>query len=116
MAEIAIREIHVDSAVGDVCKAREIHIVWPVEEIEDFKPDLEIDPFRNVRVLVEVDIGLDKVRPAELHSLLIPIRTAVRESGNGKVGLRNASREPRAVRMGLAIAARIRVSEIIPVT
>src|SRR5580700_7165829 len=99
MAEIAIREIRVDTTQEVVCKAREIHIVWPVEEIENLKPDLENDPFRNVRVFVEVDISFDKVRPTELHRLLIPIRTAVRESGNGKVGLRNASREPRAIRM-----------------
>ena len=42
-------------------------IVCPVEEIEYFKPELEIDSFCDTRVLVEVDIRLDEVWPAELH-------------------------------------------------
>ena len=57
-------------------------VVCPVEEIEDFKPELEIDPFRNLRVFVEIDVGLDEVWPPELHRLLIP--AAVPKAGTAK--------------------------------
>src|ERR1700704_3503733 len=85
LAEISIRKIHVDAAVAKV------HIVCPVEEVEDFKPDLEIDSFRDTCVLVDVDTCLNKVRPAELHRLLVP---SLPKGRNGEVALRNCPSKP----------------------
>src|SRR5271165_697124 len=101
LAEISVRKIRIN-----------VSVVCPVEDIEHFKPELEIDAFRNMRVFVEVDIGFVEVRPAECVGLLIPLQT---KSWNGKVALGNSSREPSAVRVRLAITGRIRLCEIVPI-
>src|SRR5450755_3389041 len=88
LTEISIREIHVEAGRAVP------RIVCPVEEIEKLEPELKIDPFRNSVVLVEVNVGLDKVRPTELHRPLISVLT---KSRNRKVALRNCPREPSVV-------------------
>ena len=61
-AEVSIQQMGVD--VRKVC---------PVEEVENLKPELEIHPFGNPRVFVEVDVGFRKVWLAELAWLLIAL-------------------------------------------
>ena len=88
LAEISIGEIYIDSVGAVPC------VVCPVEQIKDFKPELEIDSFRDAIVLVEIDIRLDKVWPTELHGLLISVLTKRR---NCEVALRDRSRQPSAI-------------------
>src|SRR5579864_9046581 len=93
LAEVSVREVHVDApAVSAVSVPR---IVCPVEEVENLKPELEIYSLRDAVVFVEVDVGLDKVWSAELHSLLISVLT---KRGDGEIALGNRSTEPSAVR------------------
>ena len=68
-AKVCIWKIRVD-----------VGVVGPVEQIEEFEPELEINPFRNLRVFVEVDVGLNEVRLPELHRFLVP--AARTERGN----------------------------------
>src|ERR1700722_5738617 len=100
LSKISIREIHVDAAVCNASKAREVHVICAVKKIENLKPELKIYPLGNLRVLIEVHVRFDKVRPAELHSFLIPLRT---ESGLGEVALGNCPSEPRFVAGRLAV-------------
>jgi hypothetical protein len=82
MAEIGIREVHVD---------RGVNVIGAVENVEKLKPELENNRFCNVGVLVEVDVGLEKVGSPELGLLLIAL---LPEAGNGEVALGDGSREP----------------------
>jgi hypothetical protein len=50
----------------------DVGIVCPVENIEEFKSELEIYAFRNRSVFVEVSIRLKEVRPTELHCFSLP--------------------------------------------
>jgi hypothetical protein len=67
----------------------DIGVVSPIEQIEEFEPELEINPFRNLRIFVEIDVSLNEVRLPELHRFLIP--AAGTERGNTEVALRNRS-------------------------
>jgi len=88
LAEISIREIHVEAGRAVP------RIICPVEEIEKLEPELKIDPFRNSVVLVEVNVRLDKVRPTELRR---PFTSVLTKSRNRKVALRNCPREPSVI-------------------
>src|ERR1700677_1191689 len=94
LAEISIRQIHVDAAGIDIRIAGEVYIVCPVEEIENLKPELEIDSFRNTRVFIDVDVRLNEIGPAEQIGFLITLRS---ESGDGEVGRGNCPCKPGAV-------------------
>ena len=102
-AEISVREVGVD--VGKV---------RPVEQIEEFKPELEVDPFGNGCVFVEVDVGFEEVRSTELHRLLIP--AARTERRDCEIGFGDSpTGEPCLVIGRLAVATRIRVVKIVTV-
>ena len=107
LAEISIREVQIDTARAIPC------IVRPVEKIKDFESELEIDSFRDLRVLIEVDIGFDEVRSTELHRFLVS--AARPERRNGKVALGNSPREPSLVVSQLAVTSCIGVIAIVPV-
>ena len=96
-AEVSIQQVGIN--IRQVC---------PVEEIEDFKPELEVDPFGNTGLLINVDVRLGKIRPAELACLLVALRT---ESGRGELSRSEAPVEKRAARISLVIAACVRVVE-----
>jgi len=84
-AEIPVGEVDIDSAIAIV------DIIGPVEQIEELEPELEIDAFRNFRVFVEVDVGLDEIRPAETHGLLVAF---LAKSGHCEIALGNGTRQP----------------------
>jgi hypothetical protein len=67
LAKITVREIIV-----------ELREVYPVKDIEKLKPKLQIDPLSDVRILVDVQICLGKVRGTKLTRLFVSLRT---ESG-----------------------------------
>ena len=75
-----IREVGID-----------VRVSRSVENIKEFKPKLEHDTFRNMRVFVEVDVGLVKVGAAELLCLFVPLLS---ESWDREVALGNCSNEP----------------------
>ena len=108
--EVSVGEIYINAAVVSAVSVP--GVVCPVEEVEDLKPELEVDPFRDEGVLVNVDIGLNKVRSAELLWLFVPFLT---ESGNGEVALRDCTREPSFVVGQLVVTNCIRVIEVVSV-
>ena len=81
-AEATVWEVQVYAVV------REIR---PVEEVEQFKPELEVHAFRDGRVLVEIDIRLKEVRATELHWLLVPSGP---KGWDRKIALWDRSRQP----------------------
>ena len=82
--------------------------VRPVEEIEDLKPELEVNPFGNTGVFVEVDVRFGKVRSAELARLFIALRT---ESGSGELCRRENPIEKGGASIPLVVIGRIRIVE-----
>lgn len=104
LTEISIREIYVDApAIGAVSIPC---IVCSVEQIEEFKPELEINSFRNAVVLVKVDIRFDEVWPAELLCLFISVLTKGR---NREVALGNRPGQPSVIVGQLMVADHIRI-------
>src|ERR1035437_8023664 len=67
--EAPIGNVHID-----IC------IVSPVEDVEQFKPELEVDAFRDRCVFVEVCIRLKEVRSTELHGFFVTFRSEGRGS------------------------------------
>ena len=59
--ETTVREI-----VINIC------VVRPVEEVEHFEPELENHALCNVRIFVEVDIGLEKFGPRNCIAFSLP--------------------------------------------
>ena len=72
--EVSIRSVHVD-----------VRVVSPVENVEKFKPDLEVDAFSDGCVLVEIRVRLEEIRAAELHRLLV---TPLAKRRNGEIRYR----------------------------
>jgi hypothetical protein len=86
----------------------DVRQVGAVEEIEDFKPELEVDPFSNTSVLVKVDVGLGKVWSTELSGLLAALGT---ESRRSELTRSKAAIEKCGASGLLAVVTRIRVVE-----
>ena len=71
------------SAKVSIWKIRvDVGVVGPIEQVEEFEPELKINPFRNLRIFVEIDVSLNEVWLPELHRFLIP--AARTERGNPK--------------------------------
>lgn len=90
----------------------DVQQIGPIENIEELKPEFEIDSLGNAGLLVKVDIGLGKVRCAEPANLFISLcperrnREVARGNGPGKKG---------SARRGLSISDRIRIVVIVPI-
>src|SRR6266571_4300398 len=67
MCGCGFAEIPIGPVVVDIQQVRS------VENIEELKPDLEVNPFCNVSVLVEVDVRFGKIRLAELSHFLVTL-------------------------------------------
>src|SRR6266700_4108562 len=61
-AEASVRNVHVD-----------VGVVRPVEQVEELKPELEVDAFGEMKILVDVGIRLKEIRLPELHRLLVAL-------------------------------------------
>lgn len=99
--EVTIREVDVRDG-----------IIRAIEEVEDLEPKLEIDPFRDGRVFIEVDIRLKEVRAPELIRLLIAL---LPKGGYREVALRDRSGKPSFVVRGLMVADNIRVIQSVAI-
>src|SRR3954447_10392688 len=78
-----------------------VGVVRPVEQVEQLKPELEVDAFGDVKILVDVSVRLKEIRSPELHHFLVP--TAAK-CGCGEVVLGNCSLEPGTVVSRLLVA------------
>src|ERR1019366_2836813 len=91
----------------------DICIVSPVEDVEQFKPELEVDAFRDRCVFVEVCIRLKEVRSTELHGFFVTFRS---EGRGSEVCLWNRPSQPGLVICRLLISAGIRIVEVVTVS
>src|SRR3954454_8254415 len=89
-----------------------VGVVGPVEQVEELKPELEVDAFGDTKILVDVGIGLKEIRSPELHGLFV---TPAAECGSGEVALGDCSLEPSAVVGRLLVAGRVGIVEVVAV-
>jgi hypothetical protein len=83
-----------------------------VEEIEEFKAQLEINPFGDAGILVESEISLHIGRIAESVGFFI---TLVPRGGRGELSRRKDSSDVRTSGIALLIARHIWIVQIVPV-